>query len=334
MSEKSSEAYFEGVVQLFHLFQGSEDDVNLAKAVIALYHHILPECEESFLREVLDRPEVVTLINYQSDQAIREQWRKKIQRRLQGGEEEEEEEAGDDFEREDRLGGDPDGPIGWPSRIVGAVSYEAVPNQLGLRVKQLTLIGVRTAAQGTGLGHRLLLACVDLEGQHGTEQPRQYLHGRGAATGEADDDMRRAHAPYDVLITYADNTALGFFKSHGFTDDAIATSRFTGLGGDWDESVLMCYIPPPPRLGSSTEYLELFDLDARLQSWRNQRVAEYCSELTLFQQMRAEIQHLRQKTFKQETTIGHLAEQNTLLKKRYAQLELELHRLRTARPGP
>jgi len=152
-----------------------------------------------------------------------------------------------------------------------------------LRILQVTLIGTRTKYQTLGVGGRLLET---------VKNP--------TVAGE-----------YDVLITYADHSAVPFFKRHGFTDDVILASRFRTLTDKWDQSILMCYYPHPsvphnPTPLQQQDYVDLTSLDSRIETWRSRRLEEYSAELGLIEQMRSELKFLRGKVSRYEKQISYL----------------------------
>eukprot|EP00741_Cyanophora_paradoxa_P012043 tig00020592_g11638.t1 len=196
----------------------------------------------------------------------------------------------------------PGDPVPAKARLVGAISYEFVENSLGVRLLQISLIGTRTKYQALGVGARLMDTVKNM----------------------------RCVGTYDVIITYADHSAVGFFKRHGFTDDAILASRFKGLTDKWDQSVLMCFYPHPEVPSALEEsplvqrdYLDMRSLHTAVEQWRERRLQEYSMELGLIEQMRSEILALRTKAVKQESFIEYLTAELAKERRERAMLEKE-----------
>lgn len=175
-------------------------------------------------------------------------------------------------------------------RIVGCVTVEEVEkvDHDSSRVLQISLVGVRSRFQGLGVGTRLVQAVQRL--------------------------VFRTQC-FQSVVTCADSSSSGFFTRMSFTDDVILNSRYSSnVKESWENTVLLSYVAPlavPPPLRSPVpnqeqrrSYINGDDLDAKVQQWRQHKLAEYSSELSLVESMKHEITLLRLRVTKQENTIA------------------------------
>jgi hypothetical protein len=169
---------------------------------------------------------------------------------------------------------------------------------------------VRTKFQGLGLGSQLL---------------RRALSHRLA--GE-----------HDTVLAFADHDAVNFFRKHGFSDDAILTSRYRRVVDAWDQSTLMVksIVRAPPRAApggagvndessprstlTEQRYVAGADVRARIDEWRDARVDAYSRELAMVEGMAAEIHALRQRAVRQEDYLTFLLRENVGLHQELARL--------------
>ena len=124
--------------------------------------------------------------------------------------------------------------------------------RLGQCLLQVSLLGVRVRYQREGVGGRLLDALL-----------------RGDASG----------ARPDAAIAWADLKAVGFFRKHGFRDDAILNARYREISDPWERSTLMSAQLPPRRPESGAEAARSIDDD--VAAWRHSRLLEYSKELAV-----------------------------------------------------
>lgn len=350
------------------LASGADADAKLREVAISLFRHVLPGVGRRFMRKLLASERATTLLLMRSAEDVLAERRRHLaalQAAPAASSDKEDEEGSEKTSSfsgpsgsgsgsgEDEAGG-ADGSAGGRSppaggevsscsegddealrgapaeaaavrlkhRVVGAASWEMVPEPQcprgSERVLQLTLIGVRTKFQSCGLGAQLI---------------------------------RRALSPrlsglHDATIAFADHDAVPFFRRHGFSDDAILTSRFRAVADAWDQSVLMLRadLRAPPRgvsgggaddplLQSPSDlaeprYLAGDDLRASVDEWRALKVETYSSELALVERLRAEVVLLRARAVKQDDYVRFLKAENTQLHRQRGALAEDVAGLR------
>lgn len=125
---------------------------------------------------------------------------------------------------------------------------------------------------------------------------------------------------YDIILTFADHDAVGFFAKCGFNDDPILNSPFRPyLDDDWDQSILMSYHRPVAAEqggrgwsvgdrcrdeASRVQSCRLLGQD--IQNWREMRVREYGAQLGLIERMQNEITALQSLVVAQESHLTAL----------------------------
>ena len=107
----------------------------------------------------------------------------------------------------------------------------------------------------------------------------------------------------------------------------------TGTWHDHRGTVTMCYEQPeiilPSSLPSEKQmYATMERLDAQIGSWRSARLEEYSRELSIIEQMRNEICHLREKVVTQDSYSSFLHAENLKLKRELAAAHSEISQLK------
>ena len=332
------------------VLQRAEPDAGWTEAVISLYRHVLPSLGRSHIDGIIRNDRTDTLVFVRSarakpDGATREEdgpggpgtnadaqepdsasSSSFSDSEVEDSDEDEDDEDGEDDEDDDEEEDDvddvddlldepanPDGSLTAKQRIIGAITWEPIPNAIKprCRVLQLTLIGCRTKYQGFGVASRLMRECKD-----------PLVCGMD----------------YDVITTFADHNAVPFFAKQGFNDDKILNSRYISyLDDDWDQSILMSFTRPRAAVeaaapavvsgyGSraSDDSSEQTKMNDRVEAWKSARMEEYGSQLQLVEQLANEVTTLQDTLSVVEGRLSHLNRDYASLRRRNVVLEQEL----------
>ena len=249
-------------------------------AVVELYKHVLPGVAAHHTRKLLTRAATLLLLLPDGESVAEDEPAAAVAADADESSSDEEEAAAA------AAAAPPDAAT--TQRLVGAVSFE-VGQRLGQCLLQVSLLGVRVRYQREGVGGRLLDALL-----------------RGDASG----------ARPDAAIAWADLKAVGFFRKHGFRDDAILNARYREISDPWERSTLMSAQLPPRRPESGAEAARSIDDD--VAAWRHSRLLEYSKELAVVERMASEIAALREKAGRQESYIAYLTAENARLRRERA----------------
>ena len=251
------------------------DSVVKLDAVAGLYHSVLPNLPQPYLRKYMRRKGVHTTI-LMLPTPTRDQDDDDDDDDDDNGDEDEDEsdedEAGDDEEGRP----EPTDEAHYAAvatlrrRLVGAISYE-LGQRLGQRLLQVGVLGVRIRFQKCGVGGRLL---------------RPLL-------------QQRWEEALDAAVVFADRRAVPFFKKHGFNDDPMLNARYKEVLEPWERSELMSQQLAPPIPESTgtahSAWASSEPLEQQLAAWRHARLLEYSKELGLLERLQAEVLSLRGK---------------------------------------
>eukprot|EP00794_Sanderia_malayensis_P007675 gene7675-8510_t len=127
--------------------------------------------------------------------------------------------------------------------------------------------------------------------------------------------------PYDVLLTYADDNATGFFKKIGFTDDPVLACKYRKISDNWLNSTPMCFIPH----FSSSFYPVFMDdkdsIDKQIEAveqyidkWRIQQTGAYQHQMHCILKATRQLKLLKETVEQQEKIIKRLKTENLKLR--------------------
>ncbi|CAG5121941.1 unnamed protein product, partial [Candidula unifasciata] len=161
--------------------------------------------------------------------------------------------------------------IGIENRLLACATFEKKYVDHKDRVIHLTLISVRPRYRMFKLGCYLLSKCVlpSVVGQH------------------------------EAVVVHADNSAVGFFRKFGFSDDIILNSRWSQLAEAFTNCTLMSYLPAFTSHAllhteaTKDHNLELYDLDKEMEAWQKKSREAYLGQMCCMMRYRNEILQLK-----------------------------------------
>ncbi|KAM8945942.1 uncharacterized protein RCH25_049309 [Pelodytes ibericus] len=109
---------------------------------------------------------------------------------------------------------------------------------------------------------------------------------------------------YDSIVTHADNRAVDFFKSSGFSDDFLLNSKFRDLEDEWTNTTTMSYFPPFST--AITSQKDITDLEVEMELWKSQSIAAYQTQVIFMNKIFQEIRTLRNQVVSQNKKISML----------------------------
>ncbi|XP_011403257.1 PREDICTED: uncharacterized protein LOC105312367 [Amphimedon queenslandica] len=221
-----------------------------------------------------------------------------------------EEEKGEDFELErekflsrvkERQSMDPFdlASVGMEDQITGCATFMKLSSKPGDSSVQILLLAVRHRWRGCGIGEYLLRLCKD-----------------PSIVGQ-----------YDLILTYADHKAEGFFSQFGFTADPIITARHKSLSDYWENSTLMAYVPPySAAVSGSLKSLEA--MEGQIKTWRVMSMASHYEQVCIMERLRQEVFLLYGRIASQEEVIQtlHTELRESVMNRQALEKEFELYR--------
>ncbi|KAA0724542.1 hypothetical protein E1301_Tti003810 [Triplophysa tibetana] len=114
---------------------------------------------------------------------------------------------------------------------------------------------------------------------------------------------------YDALVVHTSSNGVGFFKRHDLTDDIVLNEKFKELKEDWNNSILMSYLPPfttdlemrNPTYSPNFEKLEM-DLDIV----REQALSVYQQQMICVTRLIKEVKTLHTQLYQQREEVRRL----------------------------
>ncbi|XP_056595138.1 uncharacterized protein si:dkeyp-50b9.1 isoform X2 [Triplophysa dalaica] len=170
--------------------------------------------------------------------------------------------------------------IGPESLIVAAACYDFKTLSTDT-VLQLSLLAVRKRFRNLGLGSFIMMLLK-----------HQSVVGK-----------------YDALVVHTSSNTVGFFKRHDLTDDIVLNEKFKELKEDWNNSILMSYLPPfttdlemrNPTYSPDFEKLEM-DLDIV----REQALSVYQQQMICVTRLIKEVKTLHSQLYQQREEVRRL----------------------------